>query len=61
MKRRALPIGALLVLSMVGLTQATRTEGAENIRTVQFVMIFASGVLAGVALALLVSRKKQPD
>ncbi|HUI65113.1 MAG TPA: hypothetical protein VL126_09740 [Bacteroidota bacterium] len=61
MKRRGLPAGALFVLSMAGLMQATRTSGAENIRTVQYVMIFASGLLAGVALALLLTRKKGPD
>jgi len=61
MKRRALPIGALLVLSMAGLAQASRTVGAENIRTVQYVMIFASGALAGVALALLLTRRKESN
>ena len=44
---------AILVVALVGLITAGRTEGFENIRVVQFLLIFFPGVLVGLAIAIV--------
>ena len=44
---------AILVVALVGLITAGRTEGFENIRVVQFLLIFFPGVLCGLAIGIL--------
>jgi hypothetical protein len=43
---------ALVVVSAVGLIMFTRTPGSESVRWVQILLLFASGMCAGVALTL---------
>jgi drug/metabolite transporter (DMT)-like permease len=43
---------ALIVVSAVGLIMFTRTPGSDGVRWVQILLLFASGMCAGVALTL---------
>lgn len=45
-------IASLVVVSAVGLIFFTRTPGSDAVRWVQIVLLFASGMCAGVALTL---------
>ncbi|HET9793452.1 MAG TPA: hypothetical protein VFS34_03235 [Thermoanaerobaculia bacterium] len=45
-------IAVLLVVSAVGFLFFTRTPGAESVRWVQILLLFAAGMCAGVALTL---------
>ena len=45
-------IAVLIVMSAVALTMFTRTPGAEGVRWVQILLLFAAGTCAGVALTL---------
>ena len=46
-KRRRITIAVLLLLSIVNYT---RLKGNENIRAIQFISIFATGLLLGILL-----------
>ena len=43
----------ILILLMLSLANFNRLKGNENIRTVQFLSIFAIGILAGLLLSEL--------
>ena len=45
-------IAILLLMSMLALLFFGRTAGADSVRAVQVLLIFASGLCAGVALTL---------
>jgi hypothetical protein len=51
MKNKRLP--GILILLMLALANFSRLKGNENIRTVQFLSIFAIGILAGLLLSEL--------
>jgi len=43
----------LIFMCFVSLYMVTRTQGFENIRAVQFLLIFVGGAVLGLALGLL--------
>jgi hypothetical protein len=43
-------IAVLVVMAGIGLVFFTRTPGSEGVRWVQILLLFASGMCAGVAL-----------
>ena len=45
-------IAVLLFMSIVALFSFSQSPGAEAVRTVQVVLLFAAGMCAGVALTL---------
>lgn len=45
-------VAVLVVVSAVGLVFFTRTPGSDSVRLVQILLLFASGMCAGVALTL---------
>jgi hypothetical protein len=45
-------ISPLAVLCFISLFMVSRTEGFDNIRAVQILLIFVSGVMAGLALGI---------
>ena len=49
-----------LVMSMIALTTFFRTPGADAVRWVQILLLFAAGMLAGVALAGFFRRGQNP-
>ena len=49
-------IAVLVATSAVGIVFFTRTPGAESVRWVQILLLFASGMCAGVALTLFRNR-----
>jgi hypothetical protein len=51
-KKMLRPISPILVLCFVSLFMASRTEGFDNIRAVQILLIFVSGAMAGLALGI---------
>jgi len=51
-KRIRSRIAALIVVAGVALTFFTRTPGADAVRWVQILLLFAAGMCAGVALTL---------
>ncbi len=48
---------SLAVLCFISLFMVTRTEGFDNIRTVQFLLIFISGALLGLAIGIVRSSR----
>lgn len=50
-------IVALVVMSAVALMTFTRTPGSDSVRWVQILLLFASGMCAGTALALFRSSR----
>ena len=52
-RRRA---AILVAMSAIALTMFTRTAGADSVRWVQILLLFAAGACAGTALALFRSR-----
>ena len=52
-KRVVRPVAALFVMCFTCLFIVTRTEGFDNIRAVQFLLIFIAGVLFGLALGII--------
>jgi len=49
---------AITVVALAGLITAARTEGFENIRVVQFLLIFFPGVLIGLAIGIWRAARK---
>ncbi|HKB69823.1 MAG TPA: hypothetical protein VKH46_03205 [Thermoanaerobaculia bacterium] len=45
-------IAVLVVVSAIGIVFFTRSPGSESVRWVQILLLFASGMCAGVALTL---------
>jgi len=50
-------IAALAAMSAVALVMFTRTPGSDSVRWVQILLLFASGMCAGTALALFRSAR----
>ena len=48
----------LFFMFLISLFTLSQTQGFENIRPVQFLLIFAGGALIGVAIALLKSARR---
>ncbi len=46
-------VALLVVMSCISITMVGRTEGFENIRTVQFLLIFVAGALVGLAIGIV--------
>ncbi len=44
---------SLAVMCFIAIFFVTRTEGFENIRAVQFLLIFVAGALVGMAVGIL--------
>ena len=44
---------SLAVVCLIAIFFVTRTEGFENIRAVQFLLIFVAGALVGLAIGIL--------
>ncbi len=55
-RRVAFPV----VLAFICIFMVRRSEGFENIRTVQFLLIFISGALIGLAIGI-VRQARRPD
>ena len=54
------PVIPLVLVCLISLFMVTQTAGYENIRAVQFLLIFAGGMCGGVALGYIrASRKAQ--
>ena len=53
-------VGPLAVLCIISLATVSRTEGFENIRTVQFLLIFVAGALLGLVIGILRARRETP-
>ena len=53
--------GPLAVLCFISIYMVTRTEGFENIRAVQFILIFVAGALLGLAIGILRGRRETPQ
>jgi hypothetical protein len=51
------PVPPLIVMCVILLFLVTRTPGFESIRTVQFLLIFVAGALAGLALGIIRSAR----
>ncbi|MGA9120121.1 MAG: hypothetical protein WB699_12225 [Bacteroidota bacterium] len=51
------PVAPLVIMCCIALFFVTRTVGFENIRAVQFLLIFVSGALAGLALGIVRSAR----
>ncbi len=47
------PIGPLLIMSSISFLTVSRTEGFDNIRAVQIILILVTGVLIGLAIGML--------
>jgi hypothetical protein len=54
-------IGPLGILCAISLFFVSRTEGFENIRAVQFILIFVAGVLLGLMIGILRGRREIPS
>ena len=52
--------GPLAILCFVSIFMVSRTEGFENIRAVQFILIFVGGALLGLAIGFLRARRETP-
>jgi hypothetical protein len=48
-----------LVISMISLATFSRTPGADAVRWVQILLLFAAGLCAGIALAGFFRRDRQ--
>jgi Na+-transporting methylmalonyl-CoA/oxaloacetate decarboxylase beta subunit len=59
MEKRKLPIIAILLI--LSIANYLRIEGAENIRTIEFLSIFVIGVLSGVLLVALINKFKKSN
>jgi Na+-transporting methylmalonyl-CoA/oxaloacetate decarboxylase beta subunit len=59
MEKRKLPIIAILLI--LSIANYSRIEGAENIRTIEFLSIFVIGVLSGVLLVALINKFKKSN
>ena len=57
MEKRKLPIIAILLI--LSIANYSTIEGAENIRTIEFLSIFVIGVLSGVLLVALINKFKK--
>ena len=55
MKKRKLRGFPVIFVCILGLFTAMRTPGFDDIRTVLFLLIFSSGMCAGVGLFLLIN------
>ena len=58
-KKAFRPVPALMAISLIALYTVTRTPGFEDIRAVQFLLIFFAGVLAGLALGIVRAIRSQ--
>jgi hypothetical protein len=47
------PVASLVVVATICLVLVARTEGFDNIRAVQFLLIFVAGALVGLALGII--------
>lgn len=50
-------IASLAVICVIALVLFTRTPGADSVRWVQILLLFAAGMCAGVALATAMHRR----
>jgi len=48
-----------LIISMIALTTFFRTPGADSVRWVQIILLFAAGMCAGAALTRLLWRARR--
>lgn len=58
-KKAFRPVPPLVVMSLIALFTVTRSQGFENIRVVQFILIFIAGALAGLALGIVRGARSQ--
>jgi hypothetical protein len=55
------PVAPLIVVALIALFTVGRTEGFENIRTVQFLLIFVAGALFGLVIGIFRGARLSKD